>query len=56
MIWGLTAWLITEATERIIKMDYDSLIMMITAITGVLTNVLMFRILHSDGNGNSHGG
>ena len=58
LIWGLTAWLVTEATERIVKMDYtiNGLVMLITAVLGLLTNLLMFNILHSGGHGHSHGG
>lgn len=58
LIWGLTAWLVTEATERIVKMNYEinGLVMLITAVLGLITNLLMFKILHSDGHGHSHGG
>ena len=58
LIWGLTVWLVTEATERIIKMDYEinGLIMLITAVAGLIANLIMFKILHADGHGHSHGG
>ena len=37
-------------------MDYEinGLVMLITAVLGLITNLLMFKILHSEGHGHSH--
>ena len=38
-------------------MDYEinGLVMLITAVAGLITNLLMFKILHSEGHGHCHG-
>lgn len=46
LIWGLAAWLITEAIDRLISpQDVDGLIMLITACGGLAANILMGFIL-----------
>ncbi|CAG9318451.1 unnamed protein product [Blepharisma stoltei] len=48
LIWGLTIWLVYEAIERIQSPGIvDGWIMMITALIGLLSNIVMGVILHS---------
>ena len=49
LIWGLTAWLVHEAIDKIIKEDknLNALVMLITAGVGLLCNISMGHILHS---------
>lgn len=50
LIWGLTIWLLYEATLRIIKRDeVDGLIMLITAVIGFVFNIVMGVILAYQG-------
>jgi zinc transporter 2 len=61
LIWGLTAWLIYEAVEKVVKdvKVEDPLIMLIVAIIGLICNIVMGHVLHSAGghhHGHSHGG
>ena len=54
LIWGLTAWLITEAIQRVVKADeVDGKIMLITASIGLIINLIMVKVLHS-GPGHHH--
>lgn len=46
LIWGLTAWLLSEAIVRFIEPeDVDGLIMLITALGGLAGNVIMGIVL-----------
>lgn len=46
LIWGLTAWLVSEAIARFIHPEkVDGLIMLITAIAGLIGNVIMGIVL-----------
>ncbi len=69
LIWGLTIWLLYEATLRIVNPDkVNGLIMLITAVIGFVFNIVMGVILayqgidhnlhshHDDEHGHSHGG
>jgi len=49
LIWGLTAWLIHEAVQKIIRNDdqMDATVMLITAGVGLICNLSMCHILHS---------
>ena len=49
MIWGLTAWLVHEAIDKILKKDdrINATVMLITAGVGLLCNISMGHILHS---------
>jgi solute carrier family 30 (zinc transporter), member 2 len=52
LIWGLTIWLLVEAVKRIINPEeVDGLIMLIVAGAGLLSNIVMGKILHSHGGG-----
>lgn len=52
IIWGLTAWLLSEAIHRIIhKSEVDGKIMVITAIAGLVGNIIMAFVL---GHNHSH--
>lgn len=54
-IWGLTIWLLYEATLRILNPpSLDPTIMLVVSILGLLFNIVMFKVLHS--HGHSHGG
>lgn len=54
LIWGLTAWLVSEAVQRVITPDeVDGKIMLITASIGLLINLIMVKVLHS-GPGHHH--
>ena len=55
IIWILTAWLVWEAVGRLVEPQaVDGLIMMVTAVVGVLCNVVMGRLLHSHSHSHSH--
>lgn len=46
LIWGLTAWLVSEAIVRLIEpVEVDGLIMLITALGGLAGNVIMGIVL-----------
>ncbi|KRX07115.1 hypothetical protein PPERSA_09329 [Pseudocohnilembus persalinus] len=48
VIWGLTVWLIVEAVDRIINPeDIERLTMLITAILGLVFNLIQFKMLHN---------
>ena len=50
LIWGLTIWLLIEAVYRIINPEkVDGLIMLIVAGAGLLSNIIMGKVLHSHG-------
>lgn len=52
IIWGLTAWLLSEAIHRIIHpSDVDGQIMVITAVAGLVGNIIMAFVL---GHNHSH--
>jgi zinc transporter 2 len=54
LIWGLTAWIFTEAVQRVINpVSVDGKIMLITASIGLLINLIMVKVLHS-GPGHHH--
>ncbi|OMJ87585.1 hypothetical protein SteCoe_10673 [Stentor coeruleus] len=61
LIWGLTAWLISEAIHRLIhKSSVEGSIMLITASAGLLGNIIMGVVIghshsHSHGLGHDHG-
>jgi zinc transporter 2 len=56
LIWGLTIWLVYEATLRIYDpKPVNGLIMLIISGVGLLCNIVMAGVLHS-GHGHSHGG
>ena len=60
LIWGLTIWLIYEASMKIYLNEKvtDPLIMLIVAIFGLISNLVMGHVLHSAGghhHGHSHG-
>lgn len=55
LIWGLTLWLLVEATYRIINPEeVDGLIMLIVAGAGLLSNIVMGKVLHSHGGHEDH--
>ena len=58
LIWGLTILLLYEATMRIINKSIvtDPLIMLITAVFGLVCNLVMAKILHTSPTGEGHGG
>jgi solute carrier family 30 (zinc transporter), member 2 len=62
LIWGLTAWLVYEAVQKVVRGDKvdDPMIMLIVAIIGLICNIVMGHVLHSAGghhhHGHSHGG
>lgn len=50
LIWGLTIWLLSEAVNRFINPEeVDGLIMLIVAGAGLLSNIVMGKVLHSHG-------
>lgn len=52
IIWGLTTALVYEAIDRIINThEVDGLIMMITAVIGLIINLSMLKVLHSTPGG-----
>ena len=56
LIWGLAAWLLTEAVKRVLYPEkIDPLIMLITACIGLVINITMAKILHGRVDGHSHG-
>ena len=50
-IWGITAWVVYEAIEKIIENKYDieGNLFLIIAIIGLGCNLLMAHVLHSSG-------
>ena len=55
LIWGLTLWLLYEATVRMINpVQVDSIIMIIIAVIGFLFNVVMGIVLSWNGIGHVH--
>ncbi|CAG9530105.1 unnamed protein product [Cercopithifilaria johnstoni] len=58
MIWALTAVLVYAAIERIIEQDFDvdATVMLYTALTSVLFNIIMGLILHFGKTTHSHFG
>lgn len=56
LIWGLTAWLVYEAIQKVIRGDKvdDPLIMLIVAIIGLICNIVMGHVLHSAGGHHHH--
>ena len=55
LIWGLTLWLLYEATVRMINpVQVDSIIMIIIAVIGFLFNVIMGIVLSWNGIGHVH--
>lgn len=53
-IWGLTIWLVQEATMRIINpVQVEGGTMVIVAIMGLIFNIIQMKILHS-GEGHYH--
>jgi zinc transporter 2 len=55
LIWGLVIWLIVEAIERVVNpTKIDGFIMLITAIVGLICNIINIFTLHSCGGGHSH--
>lgn len=54
LIWGLTVWLLYEATLRFwTPQPIDGPIMFITAVLGLIFNLIQMKILHS-GDGHYH--
>jgi Co/Zn/Cd efflux system component len=52
IIWGLTFWLLYEATLRIIyPTQVNGLYMLITAVTGFIFNIIMGIVLMRQGIG-----
>lgn len=52
IIWGLTIWLLYEASLRLIyKQPVNGFIMLVTAVVGFLFNVIMGLVLMSQGIG-----
>ena len=57
MIWILTIWLVSEAVSKIITPeDVDGKIMFYIACIGLVSNLIMMKVLHSGEHGCSHGG
>lgn len=59
LIWILTGFLVYEAIVRILNIDdvqLNSKVMLVTAIFGLGTNLVMVKVLHGDEHGHSHGG
>ena len=55
LIWGLTLWLLYEATVRMITpVQVDSVIMIIIAVIGFIFNVVMGIVLSWNGIGHTH--
>lgn len=55
LIWGLTLWLLYEATLRIISPpQVDGLIMLLVAVIGFLFNLIMGMVLAYQGVSHSH--
>lgn len=52
LIWGLVIWLLVEAVGRLITPEnIDSEIMLITAVVGLICNIINIFTLHSCGGG-----
>ena len=55
LIWGLIIWLVVEAVQRLIGENHvDGEIMLITAVIGLVCNIVNLFTLHSCGGGHSH--
>lgn len=56
IVWTMVLFIIYEATLRIINKEFVAkpAIMLITAIAGLLINVILYKILHG-GSSHSHG-
>lgn len=55
LIWGLTIWLVYEAIHRITHTEeVNGLIMLITAVLGLVINIIMSQVLHQHGHGHAH--
>ena len=55
LIWGLTIWLLYEATLRILAPpEVDGFIMLLVAVIGFLFNLIMGLVLAYQGVGHSH--
>lgn len=49
LIWGLTIWLLFEATMRLINPpELNPRIMLLISCLGLFFNLVMFKVLHSD--------
>lgn len=56
LIWGLTIWLFYEAIIRVQNpKEVDGLLMLIVAIIGLISNIVMAFLLHSSHSHGSHG-
>lgn len=56
LIWGLTIWLVYEAVERVTTPeDVDGLLMLFTAVLGLVINIVMSKVLHGHSHGHDHG-
>ena len=57
LLWGLTLWLVGEATQRLIYRDknIDGKVMFWLALLGLVVNCGMIIIITSSGHGHSHG-
>ena len=50
-----TIWLVVEATSRIVRpQEIKTEIMVVTAISGLIFNLIQMRILHQDAGGHYH--
>lgn len=56
IVWAMVIFIMIEATQRIINKEFVErpAIMLITAIAGMLINVILYKILHG-GASHSHG-
>lgn len=56
IVWAMVIFIMIEATQRIINKEFVErpAIMVITAIAGMLINVILYNILHG-GSSHSHG-
>ena len=56
LIWGIIIYLFIEAIHRIVDPEpIDGEIMLITAVVGLVCNIISIFTLHSFGGGHSHG-
>lgn len=56
LIWGLIIWLFIEAIHRIVDPEeIDGLVMLITAVVGLVFNFISIFTLHSCGGHHHHG-
>ena len=48
LIWVFTVWIVWEGVERVLNQNYEinGLIMGITAFAGLISNIVMGKILH----------